>query len=266
MTLILTYVSKYGIIHASDSIVTNTHRPYPHETSLSTSSKKKVFAIPALNAGLTIAGAYNVGDQTMDTWMNNFIVQQSAIENLTLGEFANNLRSALERAFSSKSELVGSLIHVAGYVNNGIWSHPEFWLVTNIPGINKDGGKYLPAERTFNATEDFWNRDLRKDEMRADMESGGYQLYFNGFPPGRINYLYLHNEIQKLFSLIWSNSDWKFRRPKSLDEAEEIVKLEFQCINTLFECSDYDARPIGGETQTYKIQPSANVTFNYEMS
>jgi len=51
MTLILTQLSKYGIIHASDSNISNERGELLGEG-------RKVFEIPHLNAGLSVAGSY----------------------------------------------------------------------------------------------------------------------------------------------------------------------------------------------------------------
>ena len=72
MTLIITQISKHGIIHSSDSNLTD-------ENNKTAGVGKKCFAIPNLNAGLTVAGVFSVGSVRMDDWMNNFIDSSPAI-------------------------------------------------------------------------------------------------------------------------------------------------------------------------------------------
>ena len=67
MTLILTIINKYGILHASDSALTSNHA--------AAGEGKKTFSINFLNAGLTVAGAYSVGGVNMNQWMTDFINQ-----------------------------------------------------------------------------------------------------------------------------------------------------------------------------------------------
>ena len=66
MTLIVTHIDKLGIIHASDSNLTSSDDKLAGEG-------KKVFSIPKLNAGISIAGSYGVGNETMDIWLPKFI-------------------------------------------------------------------------------------------------------------------------------------------------------------------------------------------------
>lgn len=58
MTLILTIINKYGIIHASDSALTSDDNP--------PGKARKTFKIKNLKAGLTIAGVYSVGYKRLE--------------------------------------------------------------------------------------------------------------------------------------------------------------------------------------------------------
>lgn len=90
MTLIVTYISKYGIVHASDSNLTSSSGDPAGEG-------RKTFPIPALNAGLTLAGAYSVAGTKMDAWMEGFIEAHTAV---SLDIFADKLKDALENQMS----------------------------------------------------------------------------------------------------------------------------------------------------------------------
>ena len=71
MTLILTHISQYGIVHASDS---NLTADGSHAGTAS-----KIYPIAHLQAGLTVAGAFSVGGATMESWMPEFIRNASIL-------------------------------------------------------------------------------------------------------------------------------------------------------------------------------------------
>ena len=104
MTLIVTQISKHGIIHTSDSNLSDQY-------SKTVGTGKKCFTIPKLNAGLTIAGSFEVGTLRMDKWMENFISKSTSNK---LEDFAEELRSSLEKGMT-EAQKSGSLIHIAGY-------------------------------------------------------------------------------------------------------------------------------------------------------
>ena len=120
MTLIITYINRHGIIHASDSNLTSGKNTNAGEG-------KKTYAINFLNAGLTIAGSYNVSGEPMDKWMPTFIDNQSKITGLDLKTFCYNLKDAIQSSMTKAEKDCGSIIHVAGYVEENGLNHPEFW-------------------------------------------------------------------------------------------------------------------------------------------
>jgi hypothetical protein len=123
MTLIVTHLSKFGIIHASDSNLTTSGGNRAGES-------KKTFPLSYLNAGLTVAGAFSVDGMPMALWMDNFI---SAMDphggDLTLRAFAVILGSRLESEMTVNEKRGGSMIHIAGYVEAAGLYHPEFFFV-----------------------------------------------------------------------------------------------------------------------------------------
>ncbi|MGD0756201.1 MAG: hypothetical protein ABR927_14200 [Bacteroidales bacterium] len=247
MTLIVTQISKHGIIHATDSNLSD-------QSGNTVGNGKKCFAIPKLNAGLTVAGSFEVGTSRMDKWMDDFILKSTSN---SLENFAEGLRSALEKEMSDeqKSE---SLIHIAGYVKNGEKYHPEFWFVRNIYQLDLKTGEYSDVRKEFIKSEDFWTRDNLKDNgnlfSKFQANDSMYQIYINGFSPGRIGYNIIQNHLTQFFSNLWLNKNWKFRAPKNIDEAKLLVENYFGLINIIFILSDYPGQLIGGDIQTEIIK------------
>jgi hypothetical protein len=254
MTLILTHLSRFGIIHASDSNLTSGQ-------DSAAGQGQKTFPVTYLNAGLTVAGAYSVGGRPMNAWIKDFIYTQSASGASSLAAFADALKARLESEMLPDEKKAGSMVHIAGYVEKSGWDHPEFYYVRNCHGIDPATGEYLDIRDQFLASEDFWTRDCPKSNLMAAFQSGGYQIYINGFASGRIGYVALQKHMNDFFSAVWAQPKWKFRQPGCLAEAVLFVKLYMSIIATLFRVSDYAAPFIGGDTQIHEIpQPPKTVT------
>jgi hypothetical protein len=251
MSLIVTHISSYGIIHATDSNLTSADGSFAGE-------ERKLFPVPFLNAALTVAGSYNVGDQPMNVWMDRFIQMRQHTKSLSLEAFARALGNSLQTEMTVEQKASGSLIHIAGYVKDNEAFHPEFWFVRNVYGIDKETGKYDDFRETFQISEDFWTRDWKENKLAQHFEQGGYQIYINGLTSGRVSFWLLQSQMANFFWQVWSNRDWKFRPPKSTEESKLIVDLYIRTIGVLFSLSDYSAPFIGGTSQIHAIPKPKN--------
>lgn len=246
MSLILTHIGCYGVVHAADSNLT--------AAGAAAGTGDKVFEVPALRAGLSLAGSYTVSGERMDTWMPRAISDYVVGPSPTLTGLAAELARRLAQEMTVDEKTGGYLIHVAGFVTESEGQHPEFHFVRNISGIDPDTGNYLGIGPTFDVTEDFWARDCVSADDRTALENGERsQLYINGFPAGRIAYLGLGRYLDEFLSHVWGNPDWSFRPPRTLGEVELFLRLRLSLIGTLFEASDYSAPLIGGPVKTLQI-------------
>lgn len=121
MTIIVTHISQFDIIHASDSNITDSQGQAAGQVS-------KLFQINRLNAGLTVAGTYSVGGFRMDTWMNDFIVRDRSSD---LGSFVKVLTDFIDKESNLMEKQSGYFLHIAGYYGMPDSSHPEFYHITN---------------------------------------------------------------------------------------------------------------------------------------
>ena len=252
MTLILTQISKHGIIHASDSNLSD-------QQGRTIGDGKKCFAISRLNAGLTVAGCFGVGGLRMDEWMNNFIVKSKS-DNLE--KFAEELRSSLEREMTTQQKNNGSIIHIAGYQKNKNGKYyPEFWHVRNVYKLDLETGEYSDVRKIFVKSEDFWSRDNKNSGIFKKFQSkdGDYQLYINGLTSGRIGYNIVQGYLTDFFHRLWADKRWEFRAPKDINEAKLLVKNYMELIKTLFILSDYPGQQIGGNIQIEAIEQPSNI-------
>jgi hypothetical protein len=253
MTLIVTYISRFGIIHSSDSNLSSG--------AAAAGRGQKTFRLPYMRAGICVAGAYSVGGTAMDTWMKNFIHEQRISGTRSLTVFAHALRDVLQAEMDPAEKRRGSMCHIGGYVRTSAGWHPEFHFVRNIYAINQTTGEYEDFRQQFQVTEDFWGRDCPESNLMAAFQNGAYQIYLNGFASGRIGYLALQQHMTDFFSTIWQQPHWKFRPPASLEESVLFVKLYMAIVDTLFRVSNYSAPFIGGRPQVCAIrQPAGTVT------
>lgn len=254
MTLIITHINRFGIIHASDSNLTSSDQD--------TSEVTKTYEIGFLKAGLTTAGSYRVNNIPMPEWMTDFIDKESKIIGLTLKDFCYNLRNELQRLMQKEEKECGSMIHITGYVEEEGLFHPEFWFISNVHGIDPKTGEYRNIDENFAISEDFWKRDYLNNNLKETFQDPNYyskQIYVNGFPPGRIGFNIIQTQLDRFFLYFWNVRDWKFRPPKTLEETKLYVEIYMQVINSLFIMSDYNARYIGGKTQTLLIPQPENI-------
>jgi hypothetical protein len=248
MTLIVTHISRFGIIHATDGNLTAVNGSPAGEAP-------KVFPVPFLNTALTVAGSYGVGGQSMDLWMRNFIQEQQRLNCDSLRAFATALRDALQDKMTPQEKNQGSMLHLAGYVRENDASHAEFWFVRNVYCMDKNTGEYSDFRDTFQISEDFWERDWPQNNLAQLFQQDGYQIYINGFTSGRVSYVILQSVMDQFFRSVWRNAAWRFRPPVSLEENTLIVDLYIRTIGVLFRISNYTAPIIGGTPQTFTIAP-----------
>ncbi|MDY3554829.1 hypothetical protein R5W24_003958 [Gemmata sp. JC717] len=246
MTLIATHLCRHGIVLSSDSNLSDG------TTGLLAATGPKTFAIPYLNAGLSFAGAYGVGSESMDTWMPRFITDSQAAGCATLGDFAERLRDAFQTGTAGQSPDI-MLAHIAGYATGANGFHPEFHFVRNTPGMTSNG-EYELASPIFTTTEDFHARDCKhRNEPSGFGNDGTVQFYFNGFPSGRMAYLAAVEHVGPFLRGVWNTPVLGFRPPSTLAEFVGYVRLHMTVIHELFAMSGQTE--IGGDIQTLAIAP-----------
>ena len=247
MTIIISIVSDHGLIQASDSNVTRSG-------SSDASSCQKVFPLGFTDGALALAGTYRAWNQRMDTWMPSCISDYASTDSPTQEGFAYYLKDRLNTDLTSDQRRKATLIQIVGYVSDDDGVHPALHFVRNAWSITSTGA-YDDIRPTFQVSEDFWKRDYLADKTAGDVGPGWYRTYLNGTPDGRIAFYYFRQIFQDFLSAVWSQPNWKFRPPQSLDELASIVELQIRTIGTLYGMSDYPAPFIGGDPQLHTIAP-----------
>ncbi len=235
MSLIVTQISKYGIVVGSDSNLTSV------ETGKVSGEGNKVFPIPKLQAAMCIAGSYSIGNEKIRTWIPKFI-KEKANEYATPKEFAKLLSDTAVKTMSNE-EKESLLIAQIGAYQNG---QPEMWVVSN---ADATGDGY--TQRDFDFGEDFQRRDRKAHNTDELFESKGlnYFMYFQAREVGRLTLGFARQAVDDSLKKLWEGNESKFRPPNSLDDQEEVVRSYLDLVRTMFIVSDYP-NFIGGGTQT----------------
>src|SRR5688572_26129749 len=126
MTLILTMLSRVGIVHVMDS---NLSGPPAWPVLEGT----KAFQCARLHAGVACGGAYGVNGAPMDQWLPARISEYEASPSPTVVGLAGWLRRCLEAGMTTEEKKRSSFLHVAGYAEDADGWHPEMYIVTNVP-------------------------------------------------------------------------------------------------------------------------------------
>lgn len=248
MTIISSYINKYGVILASDSNLSSR--------SGNSGFGQKVFPIQHLNAGLSYSGIYKINGVELDNWMSNFIDNDSFISS-SIEEFVINLTRALNLEYNSEEQL--SIIHVCGYQKDEYLANCQHWHISNA-NLIEDTGEYSP-KGSFEYHLDFdtgREEDLQK-LISFEPHPNNNIFFSNGYPPGRISMMAIRSLLEQLFVNITSQEKWKFRPPRNIFESASQVRLYYHILGEMFRLSDYDALFVGGETQIHIIPAPSNL-------
>ncbi|MDO8731931.1 MAG: hypothetical protein Q7L55_05075 [Actinomycetota bacterium] len=253
MTLIVSAISDFGVVQASDS---NIVQSLP---VAATTDGEKVFGLPFAPAAIAVAGTYRVGILRMDEWMPSAIADfQVGTSVNPVGAFAEYLATRLENELTERQWGEPTVLQIVGYEGDAKNSqHPVLYHLRNVDRIDPNTGNYVGISNKFQVTEDFWLRD--HDPVRSPGAHNQFrvQFYFNGSTAGRTVF---GRHLIEMFGIIWSDASNEFRSPRNLYELTEFMKILIQTIGTLYSISDYVMRPVGGPPQMWAIpQPNGAV-------
>lgn len=251
MSIIATFINSYGIVFASDSNLSNDRG--------NAGFGQKLFPIPNFNACIAYTGAYSINNQELDQVLNEFVIGACHVYS-SIYEIVEALTSLLNTTMNEIEFDIQTIIHVAGYQNQGDVCSVEHWHISNT-GLNDDG-TYQPTRGEFifhNDFDSYNNPHHRNLIIQMENRSQIYQFFINGYPPGRISIRIIMESINESIQRILSNANWNFRAPRNLFEFASQIKLSFYVVCELFKMSDYNALYVGGEIQTYLLPKPQNL-------
>jgi hypothetical protein len=236
---IINTVQNGFILHAADRRITLNGKPLRQE--------KKIFKIPYLNAGVGYFGLADINHkETFSGWLPNFINKNSDAH--TLGQFAERLRDALNRAVN-KSMLSNKVsgLHICGYNAENC---PEFWIVRNSDTFVE--GVYRDLKKEYYCAEEFIARDAKELDFGSISTLEPWyrcQYYINGdIRPFHHIWGPLNQFLNGMFAYEG------FKRPKTPEEYVDVAKWKVRVIASFY---SHFARQkiIGTPIDAFVLQP-----------
>jgi len=167
MTLVLTWLFPVGICMGADSAISyNSHltEPSGRKKRRILTGGIKIFQIPKIKAGISYWGEGNIGSDTTDVWLSDFIYTHRDDYN-NIHDFAMLLQNELRELVPELTEPEGSPeyrwgkrgFHLAGFVQHNGNPVPTFYHIHNgksetTPNINPriiNANHDLPPERVL---------------------------------------------------------------------------------------------------------------------
>lgn len=247
MTLIVTRITDLGIVFCSDRRLSMGNRRWGEVA--------KFLPIHRLNAGICYFGVAQVGNQQLTRWLQGFILKSTAT---TIGDFSQELATALTSQMSSANKTRGTGFHISGYEKNNGLSVPTFWHVSNFSGMNGYG--YLSGNPTFGVSEDFLQRDVANIPVPSlsNHLSGRHYFYRNGqlFP-----YTIVHAFFEQLRSALPTQNNAQWSVPRTIEDFATDTDFEVSITEQIFKKYSR-SQPVGGGIQTHVILPKGIYKFN----
>jgi hypothetical protein len=225
MTLLVTEIHNHDepddarIVFAADRRITRNDRY--------ADTRKKIFEIPRLHAGIGYFGLAEVGSGTsaepMEEWLRRYLRQNTAVS--TLAEFSHALAEGLNKTVpESHRQRQPSGFHIAGFDNSG---RVEFWFVRNVEDDR------ATCTGTYSAREEFQRRD------KANLRHGEHQIYRNG---DLLPHVLLWEQLDRALMPLLNRDD--FRPVQTSDEYIEWVRFKMEVIAYVYK--KYCERPVIG--------------------
>ncbi len=225
MTLLVTEIHNHNepddarIIFAADRRI--THNGHYVDT------RKKIFEVPRLHAGIGYFGLAEVGSgvaaRPMNEWVGRHLRQNTAVS--TLAEFSNALAESLNLAVPQSHRWhIPSGFHIAGFDDGG---RVEFWFVRNVEDDR------TTCTGTYSAREDFQRRD------KANLQRGQHQIYRNG---DLLPHVLLWETLDGALMPLLNRAD--FRPIRTTGEYAEWVRFKMEVIAYVYK--KYCKRPVIG--------------------
>lgn len=167
MTLLATEIHNHNIPDQA-IIIFVADRRISYSNGTYADTRRKIFRVPMLNAGIGYFGLAEIPQKTsnvpMSIWLKEFIKGSKGLP--TLKDFSKTLAAELNTAVpKNRRTSEHSGFHIAGF---SAQAKPEFWFVRNVA----DDRKTLLGN--YQAREDFQGRDAPK------LAHGAFQIYRNG--------------------------------------------------------------------------------------
>ena len=269
MTLILTWLFPFGIVMGADSALTYTDS-YVTDSSGRRRPRiltgvRKVFEIPKIHAGISFWGEADIGKQTTDEWLSNFIIsQENRYE--SIADFAALLQDELRNLMRPITDPEGSYnyrygtrgFHLAGFTECKGKSIPTFYHIHNgqsevYPNINP---KILNANQDFppDRVLELFSRNIAPYVRNGDFHI--YSLLFHG-----LDALFRQESerIRQIYGEFQFPDPSKFATP--LEAYTEYIRFWIRLVRDIYALSNLP-EIIDGEISVLSITSNGDITIS----
>ena len=138
-----------GIVFAADKNLTLTHTDQQGRAVATVQDVgTKILCWPHSKALLGYVGCASVGTRRMDVWLYDFIGDH--VDFTDSASVATDLRDRLQQQLGRTAP--ATIVQFATFGQRNGFVVPEYWHITNVPGIDADG-EYEPPSPDFVASE-----------------------------------------------------------------------------------------------------------------
>lgn len=219
-------LSKSLLVFAADRRISNP------ATGKYVATRKKLFSIPYLEAGISYFGVAEVfppgKSQSLSDWLPTFISKQADAPDIQT--FAHRLKDALHMIIPPVYlQSMPSGFHMLGYNKQGL---PDFWFLSNIGHMDQFEYKDLQA-RYLDPSPDFLGRDAGLhfdwDGINPDSAKNGICYYRNG---DIRSHVVAWEKLDDILKGILSFKD--FKSPNTIKGYEEYVRTKFEILAYIY--------------------------------
>jgi len=235
MTLIITEVSRYGIVMVADSAITSitTKNGNIHSINIEENGATKLSKIDYLNAGISWWGLATISEKGTEEWINEFI-EKNKNDCKSVSEFAKKLEKELRNVLGKIDTELG--FHLAGYEASSRGNLPSFYHITN----SAKNDCFDHSTKEFEAQPDYTPEKYDPTIFKIT-RNGAYFIYAN-----------ISNMLQQFFNQIAATQGIMIPGEQSLDGREEYLRFYMEMIKKIFTISNLE-QTIGGKVASLKI-------------
>jgi len=258
MTLVLSEVSKFGIVMVGDSAITTTHYkkdklpsgdPIPEYVRL---GSEKVKQVPNRPIGISFYGMGKIADLPTDVWMNDFLKNKIKAEH-PLDDICNLLAENVNEAFAKRMQYDLGGFHVGAILEPGTENaYPVLYHVFR--GNQKEKfhlQKDNPDGRGFSA-----------EQWRPHLELGTAYYLRNGLHEP---FAVLQNRIFDWIYEVKGKYDIQVPHPQNLVSHERFDRLQVGLMCDFIAMSNHIAS-VGRPITSLTIDLRGNVAFSSALS
>lgn len=268
MTLVLTWLFPFGICIGADSAI--SYKSYITEPSGRKERRIltggiKILQIPKIKAGVSYWGEGNIGCDTTDVWISNFIYSRRN-EYDNIHAFATLLQNELRELVPELTEPEGSPefrygkrgFHLAGFVEHKGIPTPTFYHIHN--GQSETTSNINP--RIINANHDLppeFVVKLFSERIYPNVSNGAFYFYRRLFETLYSLFGELYEKMREKGELFRFPDKDKF--VNSLEAYSEFVRFWIRLVRDVYALSNLP-EIIGGNISVLSISPDGKTRFS----